>query len=191
MLHYSAFSCCWSLYSIHILFSVWTTGHLPGTVCLLLSVAIHRSAELSCGISKGISVGHRHQPFPAHSLIWRVFTDAQREQGAAWQRVIVCFQIISKQQSRHKGVVYFKPWQRSVCTHVERSGTKQLKQRTDKDGPVSLTCTTIIKPSNPQSRDQTVRLCAEIEHHPELHVHTHTQTNGLVWNGNPTLLWVL
>lgn len=73
------------------------------------------------------------------SKIWRVFTDARREQGAAWKRFIVYFPIISKQRCGHKGVACFKGWQK-VPVHVEHSGTKQLKQCTDKDSAVSLTC---------------------------------------------------
>ena len=176
---------------------------LARSVCCCLRSFI-ATAELNCGIWKGISVGRWCEPFPALSQIWRVFTDARCEQGAAWKHFIVGFQIISKQWCRHKGSACFKGRQRSLCTWNTQAQSSLSSAQTKTTLCLSQACT-IIKPTErrldrqPVCRDrQSITLSNTCTHSQHTHTHRHTQThtqnpqtNGLVWNGNPIPLWVL
>lgn len=100
------------------------------------------AAELNCGISKGIGVGRCwREPFPDLSLKYEEYlTDARREQGARLKTFYCLFSNHQQTAMRTQGGCLFQRMTK-VPVHVEHSGTKQLKQCTDKNGPVSLTYT--------------------------------------------------
>jgi len=125
-------------------------------ICLALFVCCSlwpfmAAAELNFGISKGINTSGWHEPFPDPSQTWRVFTDNRHELGSAWKTFYCLFSDHQQTAMQTQESCLFQRMTK-VPVHVERLGTKQLKQCAHKDSTVSHMHTSS---SNPQSSSQT------------------------------------
>lgn len=149
--------------------------------CLTVSVCGHSLLQQS------LTVAFQKAPawaaFPDPSQIRRVFTDVWRELAATWKRFIVCFQMISKQQCRHKGVTCFKRWQRCTWSiQAQRSFSSAQRQ------PCLSYAHIIIKPTEQRLNRQLVkgdRLCITLST-----MCTHLQdTHTKYPNKWPSLQW--
>lgn len=148
--------------------------------CVSVAVCGH-SAELNCGISKGIIVGRLFQTALKYEEY--LLMPGRREKNV----LLFIFRSSANSHADTRGSLVFKGWQRSLCTWSTRAQSSLSSARTKTALCLSHAHIIIIKPTEQRLDRQPVcwdrqRFTLSSTHLQRTH---NPQTNGLVWNGNP------